>query len=165
MAGFSYIPSGIESAYTDYNKYWQNKGQQDISRNALVGNRRSSDVAPTAIGTFNTQFGLGASKELADLSMTGAGAAEQEAMTFGGLSPFTGQNIQGQDPFAAAEAEKTRTFQAGQSEIEREFTKAQNEAAYKAAADIADKQSNASIWAGIFGGAGSLLGGIFGRSK
>ena len=73
-------------------------------------------------------------------------------MQFGGTSAFTGNNIQGALP-----------FQAEQSNIQREFDKAQNEANWKAEQEMADKQAAASIWSGIFGGAGSLLGGFLSR--
>ena len=150
--GLSYIPTSVEDIFNKYNTYYRDKGAEDITRNSVVTGRRTSDVAPEAISKFNTEYGLGASKGMADLSMTGATQAENEAMQFGGTSAFTGNNIQGALP-----------FQAEQSNIQREFDKAQNEANWKAEQEMADKQAAASIWSGIFGGAGSLLGGFLSR--
>lgn len=163
MAGLNYIPQGVEDIYSKYADYYQKQGQQDISRNALVSGRRTSDMAPEAISKFNTEYGLGQSMGMANLSVAGANQAQQEALMWGGLSPYTGNTIQGQNPYATSERKAGQEWSAGQSAIEREFQKSQAEASYLAQKTNAEQAAGANIWAGIAGGFGSLLGGIFGR--
>ena len=164
-ATMNYINPGVQSVYDQYNQYYQNKGAMDINRNSIVSNRRSSDTGPQALNDFNLQYGLGASKQMGDLSMQGATQAENEAMQFGGTSAFTGNTLQGALPFQAQQQTNAQNFTAGQSEIQREFDKAQSEAQWAAQKQISENNAANSLWGSIFGGVGSLLGPIFAGGK
>ena len=143
-----YIPAGTLSAYTDFSKYFQNQGANNIIRQAQVSNRRTSDTAPAALSQFNQEYGLGEAKQVGDMSMAGAGQAESEAMQFGGISPFSGNSLQGNLP-----------WQSQQTGIENEFKKNLTEEGWANDQKIADAQAANSLWSGIFGGIGSLFGG------
>ena len=139
-----YIPGATLDAYTSFANYMQNKGVADLTRNARVTNRRTSDTAPQAISDFNTEYGLGSAKQIGNMSLSGAGQAENEVMKFGGVSPFSGSTLIGQS---------------GEDAITREFNKSMQEEEWANQQQMADKQASAALWGSVFGTAGSIFAG------
>lgn len=143
-----YVPAGTLDAYSAFSNYMQGKGATDLIRQARVSGRRTSDTAPKAISDFNTEYGLGAAKDIGEMSLRGADQVEGEVMKFGGVSPFSGNSLIGQS---------------GEDAITREFNKSMQEEEWQKQQDAADKAASAALWGKIFGDAGSLFAGGVGK--
>ena len=171
MAIGSYIPeyAGMAEEYKKMADYYQKQTEDTMTRSALRGRYRTSAILPEAIGKQRTEYSLGMNNQLSNIALQEAGLAreermtaqsarEQEAMMFGGQSAYGGGALKGQYPWQS----EMQTNQFKENELQRAWQRKLAEDQWNAQIKMSEEQANKGFLGSLFGGIGSILGGVAG---